>query len=492
MKLCPNLHSRLSTQLVQSLIKPFSVLSVVALLAACNSGLGKLNCIDEPKDSSSEIWSKNSRPIKINIGIDGSGSMLGYVAENGTRFAQAIDTVSALIAAQGLTNQTSFWRLGSNPTITKPQRISETQFLDARSPEFFCTATAAKYPCVTSTLGQLLEIPIAAPQDRLDVLLTDLEPDSGAISILAKRYSQLIKSYPGYKIVLLGVRSQFNGTIYPAQPRAFQPFPYSTTSLPLDLKGRPFYVLLSGPSTAVDAFAEAFKDMPMGVSKALKASIFTSSGNGEESILLDNSSTWDMPVNRACLSEISAFDRKVPSNPSQWLLGSVESACLGKPFDIQLKSSISNRLPTSGIPLSKIGLFPQATGYRLLSSSISGRRLLVGLKINPKLLSSTDPISVQVSNQALNSALWSDWDSSVSNPSGHTTQNLMLFVNSLQAISSGSADRPAIKLCLGIEPTTAQAGRSKRPPVLIFIIFGGILLIVAILAALIRMDTGED
>jgi hypothetical protein len=492
MKLSPSLHSKLCSRPVQSLMKPLPALAVVALLSACSSSLSRLSCIDEPKSRSTEVWSNNSRPIKINIGVDGSGSMHGYVTDHGTRFAQAIDTVSALVAAQGLTGQTSFWRLGSNLSINKPQKISETQFLDARTQEFFCTATDSKYPCVTSTLGQLLEIPIAAPQDRLDVLLTDLEPDSGAISTLAKRYSQLIKSYPNYKIVLLGVRSQFNGTIYPAQSGAFRPFPYSTKTLPLESKGRPFYVLLSGPSSAVDAFSEAFENMPMGVSKALQASVFTSSGHSEETISLDSSATWGVQINKDCLSETSAFDRKVPSIPSQWLLGSVESACLGRPFDIQLKSLASNRLPTSSIPLSEIRLFPETSGYRLISSSISDGRLVVGLKSNPKLLSSTDPIAVQVSNQALNSALWSDWDSSVSNPSGHTTQNLRLFVNSLQAISSGSAERPAIKLCLAIEPTTQQLGQSKRPPILIFVVVGAILLVGAIAAALINSDANED
>lgn len=477
------LHARLTA---------LPVLALAALLTACNSGISRLNCVDEPKNDSAEIWSKDSRPIKINIGVDGSGSMLGFVSGNGTRFAQAIDTVSALIAAKGLTNQTSFWRLGSNGTIQKPQKISETQFLDARSPQFFCTGAVSKYPCVTSTLSQLLEIPISSPQDRLDVLLTDLEPDSGAIATLAKRYSQLIKSYPDYKIMLLGIKGQFNGTIYPAQNGAFKPFWYSSEALPIDRKGRPFYVLLSGPTSAVDNFVEAFKKMPMGVSQALRASIFTTPGNKEDIITLDNTASWGWPTNRACLSEITAFDRKIPSNPSQWLLGSIESACLGKPFDLQLKSVTSNRLPTSVIPLTQIELSPQSGGYRLLSSEVSNGRLVVGLKINPKLLSSTEPIAIHVSNQTLNSALWSDWDSGISNPSGHTTQNLLLFINSLQAISPKSADRPAIKLCLGVEPTTAQGGQPKRPPVLIFVILAAILLTGAIATALVSLDANED
>lgn len=409
----------------------------------------------------------------MNIGIDGSGSMLGFVSRQGTRYGQAIDSLSTLIAAKGLSGQTTYWRLGNGEKTRGPQQIDQGRFLQARTPEFYCHGGKELFPCVSSTLDQLYELPISAPQERLDVLLTDLEPDSGAIGNLTQKYSDLLKENPDYKVTLLGVRSEYDGPVYPAQKDAFKPFLYSTEGRNVDQVGRPFYVIISGPPSAVDAIAETFRALPMQVSQAFRAVSFSKQLSSSDIVTLDRQATWAHGKTSDCLSEISAFNRTVPGEPEQWLLGAIRPACSGTKHKFTITSEQSPTLIGADLPASAFQLSGEDRAVQISKVDANEGRLSVELELNPQILASLSqpaPIRLDLDRKSLNQALWKGWDTSVASPAGPQTQNLMLFISSMETLTAGpEKSDPALRFCMGIE---AEVRRSAdgRPPLLLIIL----------------------
>ncbi|MFM7191586.1 MAG: hypothetical protein ACKOX2_12345, partial [Microcystaceae cyanobacterium] len=186
---------------------------LLLLLSGCGKGL---DCVEQ---ASSAQETDPFQKVQVELGVDGSGSMLGYVQEEASRYAQAIDSLSTLLADKAV--PTRYWRIGKGATVNAPQELSPTEFLKARDPEFYAAcepnAQSQAFPCVSSTLEQIYGVEKQNPkQETLRILLTDLEPDNAAVGQLAGKISQELKQHKNYKAILLGVRSEYNGPIFVA------------------------------------------------------------------------------------------------------------------------------------------------------------------------------------------------------------------------------------------------------------------------------------
>lgn len=431
----------------------FRLIGLGLLAVLLTSCAGKsIECVDKPKPDSQKDPFKN---VQVEVGVDGSGSMLGFVNRPGTRYSQAIDSLNTLLQTKGV--KSNYWRIGVGEKVNKPQSISSNQFLEARSPNFYdCKIPNSSFDCVSSTLEQIYGLPNSNPkQDTLRILLTDLEPDSAAISQLSGKISAELREKSGYKAVLLGVRSEYNGNVYSAMTGTVAIPNYNTDGKNVDQQGRPFYVLMSGPSEAVDVMVTQLKQLPSDVSQAFRASSFAIAG--VDAITLDKTNI-NLKLN-ACIEQTGAIKRVRPAKnqKDQWLL--LEQNCVGtEPLSLDIPSE-------KAITLAGAKLTPEM--FKVSSPAVKLQGITVNedqIKLNIILDSNQVPkktgqeIYISLQKRDLDEAIWKNWDTTVAVPDGSKTQNLALFVSGLRGAVEDVVQNPqkkvatqeAIKYCLGL------------------------------------------
>jgi len=170
----------------------------------------------------------------INIYLDGSGSMLGYVQDPGGNYVEALEILDDTV------DNAKYYRIGD------PKKLGKEDYLKAKNAEFY-DGSNPRYPKVSSPIHQALESPSSAGTENLTIIVSDLEQNDGDIDRITeeiqKRY---FNKTQGYAVGVWAVKSQFNGKIYAANGRPL--FTYNTEQLGKKSTGkyRPFYILFIG------------------------------------------------------------------------------------------------------------------------------------------------------------------------------------------------------------------------------------------------------
>ncbi|MEB3189557.1 MAG: hypothetical protein VKL42_04350 [Snowella sp.] len=460
-------------------MKSWIVFSVLALVLAGCGGRGGLPCIESSTSEGGDVESV-AEPfdnLQVQVGVDASESMQGFVSRPGTRYSQAIASLHTLL--QNKKVPTTYWRVGGNVQITAAQPISPGQFLVAAKPDFYCSRdqVSTDYPCVSSTLGQIYELKPegkaggTATEDgdskdnedgdrqvdesprTLKILLTDLEPDNSAVGTLSGLISQELEDNPTYKAVLIGVRSQFQGNVYAADGRSFTTLKYDTTGQDIDQKGRPFFILMSGPEETVNELVKQFRRLPLDVNKAFRASTFQ---QGERSAATLDSQSFKEEIKK-CVTKIGAIDGQRPNGDQEgdWLMIEEDSECTnGKPIELQIPSKNTVML-TGGELTSDLFEISEPSLVTVKEAQIEPNpakdetRLKLTLGFDGEKMSSKDGelIYITLLDRNLDQAVWEDWDMDINQPDGSKTQNLRLFVSGLR--QAMGQEQNAVKFCLG-------------------------------------------
>jgi hypothetical protein len=423
---------------------------ITILLTSCG-GKG-LQCVDKPKADLDKDPFKN---VKVEVGIDGSASMLGYVKNPGTRYSQAIDSLSAVLQNK----PTQYWRIGRGEKVTEPQALTANEFLNARKEEFYdCKLPGSNFACVSSSLDQIYAIAKDNPkEDALRILLTDLEPDQSAIASLSGKISAELKANRGYKAVLLGVRSEYNGNVFSADTGNVALANYISDGKNVDQKGRPFYVLMTGPSATVDAIVKSLRQLPLDVNQAFRVSSFTI--GGIDAITLDKTNL-NLKFNE-CMSQTGAIQKTRPpkSQIDQWLL--LEQSCINKPLSLEIPSEPAVTL--AGAELTPEMFKTSSPAVKLQSIAVSEDKMKLSLILDGEQIpkKTGQEIYISLQKRDLDQALWKNWNTTVAAPDGAKTQNLALFIstlrgeveNAVQDPKKKEATQEAIKYCLGLTRT---------------------------------------
>jgi hypothetical protein len=456
-------------------VKSWIVFSVLALALAGCGGRNGLPCIESLTSAASdeESITEPFKNLQVQVGVDGSESMQGFVSRPGSRYSQAIASLHTLLQNKNI--PTTYWRVGTNTQVKAAQEVSANQFLAASKTDFYCrrNGESPDYPCVSSTLGQFYQLPgpTAAPSppaedeedqeaenqpQNLKILLTDLEPDDAAVGQISGLISAELKSNPDYKAVLLGVRSQFQGNVYSADNN-YATFAYDTAGQDVDQKGRPFYILITGPEATVDELVKQFRQLPLDVNKAFRASTFQL---GERSAVTLDSQSFDEQI-KNCVTKIGAIGGQRPSEDQEvdWLMLEQEN-CAETQSDplpsVELQIPSKNTVTLTGgeltpdlFAVSEPSLVTIKQAEIEQNASGEDTRLQLTVEFNgDKLPEGEDKlIYVTLLDRQLDQAVWQDWDMDISQPEGSKTQNLRLFVSGLrQAMGEG---QNAVKFCLG-------------------------------------------
>lgn len=427
----------------------FVSFGLIAILLTSCGGKG-LECVDKPKVDSDKDPFKN---VQVEVGVDGSASMLGYVNNPGTRYSQAINSLSGVLQNK----PAKYWRIGRGEKVTEPQALTANEFLNARKEEFYdCKLPGSNFACVSSTLDQIYAIPKNNPkEDALRILLTDLEPDQSAITLLSGKISAELKENRGYKAVLLGVRSEYNGNVFsPDTGTLALREPYNTDGQDVDQKGRPFYVLMTGPSAAVDAIVKSLRQLPLDVNQAFRASSFAI--DGVDTVTLDKTN-----LNQKfddCMSQTGAIQKSRParSQIDQWLL--LEQSCINKPLSLEIPSEPAITL--AGAELTPEMFQTSSPAVKLQSITVSENKMKLSLILDGEQIpkKTGQEIYISLQKRDLDQALWKNWDTTVAAPDGAKTQNLALFISNLRGAVENAVQDPqkkvtiqeAVKYCLGL------------------------------------------
>ena len=211
-----------------------SVLSVT--LTACNTSID-LKC-----DSSKQTTDKNkatlpeakSDSVEIEISVDATPSMQGYVSNNRqSRYEQTLDWLDSA-AVSGWTNNKSsitYYLFGTVRSL-----IKRPSYLNAKKPDTYSGSEAI------FSDGQLKTAITPPSPNKLSIIVTDLyQTDNDITSVIENLKNDYLKK--GYAIGVLGIRSEFNGTVYDIGGRGDQRS-YKTANK--EDKFHPFYVVFLG------------------------------------------------------------------------------------------------------------------------------------------------------------------------------------------------------------------------------------------------------
>ena len=213
-----------------SKIKSALAIALLAIVTGCVKA--KLpDCvvgINTPSKSQLETWEKTFPVTQLDLGIDGSGSMLGLTGDDKAIFAwkSLIKSVTLSAASNGITVNPKRIGGGSAQTINSS--------LEASNPCFFqgCGAFAP----VSSSLDSLWKTPgIKAKRPPLRLMISDLEVNDGDISNLLNSIKPHVNK--GAVIGVLAIQLPFKGNVFNSQGQVI----YNGNAQ------RPVFILATGP-----------------------------------------------------------------------------------------------------------------------------------------------------------------------------------------------------------------------------------------------------
>jgi hypothetical protein len=227
-------------------------LAIIAMLSGCvavakgepegtavNEGHANLNCALKEKKQQA----KSTNPLAINVNIDGSGSMLGYVNQENSSYTQALELLDSTLNLSGSRSKSTVKYYRSGDYQHQAKELTRSEFRKAEKADFY-NGTNPVFPAVSSDLGSLITKP--KNSDHLTVIVTDLDQNDGDVNLIANKIKEnyFNSQAENYAVGIWAVKSEFNGTVYSASD-ANKKFNYNTEGKN-SKKYRPFYILFLG------------------------------------------------------------------------------------------------------------------------------------------------------------------------------------------------------------------------------------------------------
>lgn len=405
--------------------------SISVILAGCGSSM---NCPGYNSSIPGALPSKANG--KIHISIDGSGSMKGFAAANHSTFHRVIEELDDLLGikpALGLPDsETNIFRIGRE---AKPSNKISKQKIDsllaARQPRIFEPTAGDPWPKVSSTIDQF----VSKDYNSIDILITDLEPDAASIKQIitavkpkleynpnTKGWFKKKDSFVGNELILIGIKSQFNGGVFPAVEGAFPSFPYRGL--------RPFYLLILGPADKTELIVQRLSRLNIPKDQVLVSRFAANPAYGWTQFV-DLSLTRIDPKN--CYFPVHSISGGLSGrikfdSAKKWLALSQSRMCQSDLAKVNL-----------GIG-ENFGFGPETfTGKSYLSinnASFENSNLAevgsnIGLAISTPQ-SSVGIIEASVKAGELDQKRWQSWNTTPSQPDGAKTQQLLRLITSLR------------------------------------------------------------
>jgi hypothetical protein len=213
------------------------ILLIAFLLTSCNKK-EELKC-EIPNLPNSQTSNKSDK-LKVAIYLDGSGSMLGYVKNGETNYVKSLKSLRNVLELTGKL-PVEYYRIG-----TPIQKITGSDYYSYGGSPVFYDGSNAKFKAVSSPIDAAV-VPVEKDQQKMTVIITDLEQNSGDVTKLNKKIQDTYfnAQKKDYAVGVWAVKSEFNGKVYVDKDNKIEPFLYNSGKQTDKL--RPFYILFIGP-----------------------------------------------------------------------------------------------------------------------------------------------------------------------------------------------------------------------------------------------------
>jgi hypothetical protein len=250
-----------------------SLAIVTLLMTACVPTQIKATC----GSSNADADAPNDKSVAINLYVDGTPSMRGYVSQPESRYSQTLETLLSVLqddptaldgSIRKQSREVQYFRLGRNATTGKTeQKISRDETRAASLPQFYGGGTQPNL--AVSQIDAAIQTPDEG--NELTVIVTDLyqeKEDAGKIANAMQMY--LKQTQKSGAVGVLGIRSEFNGTVYTEGQSGASSFEYNSQGKP----DRPFYILFIGNLEDVHYYVDSLiKRLDFG--KEIEADLFS-------------------------------------------------------------------------------------------------------------------------------------------------------------------------------------------------------------------------
>ncbi len=388
---------------------------------------------------------------RIILTLDGSASMVGYAKDANSRYIQTLKLLDRVSLAA--------------PGGVEYARI-DTGRKSIDRPEFQKSFNTSFYTGQTSRIADAFPDLKTAKGERLIAVVTDLQPDDGDVNAVSKRMLEDYLKKDGYAVAIWGIRSEFDGKVYPPNNAPAYDFAGKSAS-----NGRPFYILLLGKYEAIAEFAKTVRsaDSTSLLKDRSLLTIFTADRTIANPSYLP-ASHEDLPKGVTSPDSLSQ-DRFLMENdkqPIQFLEVNENS----NPDKQALKYTLKYQAnPDTAIPaqlepryrVSKYNedkdkpAFIDSSNKSLLdiSSSLTNDKLGVKMKFDPeKIERGLYYITADLTARSIQApAVWKEWDDG-GKKDGSKTQGLNDFLNSLSVNTTSvmKEKSPVVaRLCYGIQ-----------------------------------------
>lgn len=409
-------------------------------------------------DSLKNMKSVSTNQPKVQVYVDATPSMSGYVAVPESEYVKAIRIIDR--AASELTEKPEYFAFGE-----KSISFKQDQFIDGVQKSSFYGGTNDVLR--NTRLINIIPEVNQNDEDKLIVAVTDLYEDKGYVTPLTSKLNRYIKS--GYAVGIVGVKSKFKGTIYDFDGAGSEfKYPESDDAPP---KIRPFYVVLIGSYENVSKYVGLLQAKDQKIFDDNSFSVFYSQPVQEIGRLVDLS-------NRVLPSPSQGF---VPAATKKLNQGGVIVEVSGdniellrvgkKPIEINYKADFSpvpkvfDVLDLSlSISIDSYELFtgsnpkPQETEALTFGEPVAyvDKKLIeLRTSIDPsKLASGISSIKAMIKVDESKSGInknrqwWSSWNAEIGSRDGSKTVNLSAFLDDLQSKSrEGMKGKPVAQIC---------------------------------------------
>lgn len=417
---------------------------LIVLLTACPATV-ELECAI-PVEQKALTVEKKKDSMTINIYVDGTPSMSGFVSNGAnTKYMEAIRILDSSASTGWVESKTkiNYFRFG-----IKSEPVSRDVYLSSLKAEFYDPSNPVL------AVSQIDKVITSAEKDNISVIVTDLYQKGTDVTLVRNALrEQYLRQ--GYAVGVLGIKSEFNGTIYDVgtQNTSFQ---YNTQGKSLS-KFHPFYVVILGSYKDVTHYYEKLKisgkekqiinddsfvifypkltsnlsvldtaQSKPKLSKGIKRVAIIN--NGDVKLKMKDKKLIDLLTVENIDSEDNV-DYKVDYHPLPYTLeldeNSISSIIKVKTFDKKSStfvdstdSNLSKSMKLSGWSFNKKKIE--------FSASISTKNIASGVHFT-----TIDALPISTKDYKW----WREWNSDEGSFDGSKTDNLLLFLRELQSIT---------------------------------------------------------
>ena len=403
-------------------------------LTACQSA--PIDCLGYTPKQPGQISSANGL---INISIDGSGSMKGFAAARNSVYHRVIEELDPVLsvapALNMLKTKTTINRIGLEPgPPTKYAKDPLNSLLIARQTEIYDPPKDSRWKKVTSSISQF----VSQDPASLDVLISDLEPDDASIKQLITEIKPKLMHDPhnpkswlpgrkakhlGNQLAIIGIRSEFDGGVFPTVAGTFPSFPYRGI--------RPFYILLLGPVDKSELVIERLSLLNLRPDQ-LQISRFAANPSYGKTMFADPSKTTVLP--KDCFFPTYSISRGMSGklrfdSDQKWIKLKKVKQCPAT--QLQINFGIGTMVGLGSLKTDDTDLLSVSNALvQTLNLAQKDTSIAVNTPLAP---GSIRLINASIKADQLDVLKWKPWTMDPAQPDGSKTQRLYRLISNLRS-----------------------------------------------------------